>query len=277
VNEEVKFVPHHLRFTRRDAMRLSAGALFSAGLWPGALAAEGEKDSGAFHFLVVNDLHYHNELCERFFDHVLAKMKSHAEKPELCLVVGDVADTGNRTQLTTICEWCKSLGMPAYVVPGNHDYAQQNDRASYDNLFPGRLNYYFDHRGWQFVGLDSTDGIRAIDVTIGEPTLRWLDTNLPRLDRKKPTVLFTHFPLGPNVSMRPTNADAVLERLKAFNLQAAYCGHYHGLTERTVGATTVTTNRCCSFFRDNHEKGAPKGYFLCRAQEGKIKRKFVEV
>jgi hypothetical protein len=49
------------------------------------------------------------------------------------------------------------------------------------------------------------------------------------------------------------------------------------LTQRTFGKTTLTTNRCCSFRRANHDGTKEKGFFLCRAKDGKIERKFVEV
>ena len=77
--------------------------------------------------------------------------------------------------------------------------------------------------------------------------------------------------------MRLANADAILERLKPFNLQAAFNGHYHAFTETKAGETIVTTNRCCSFARNNHDGSKEKGYFLVEAKEGRLKRQFVEV
>src|SRR5207249_1959741 len=46
------------RLSRRQMLGLSAGALLSAGLWPGALRAEGGSSPSDFHFVAVNDLHY---------------------------------------------------------------------------------------------------------------------------------------------------------------------------------------------------------------------------
>ena len=77
--------------------------------------------------------------------------------------------------------------------------------------------------------------------------------------------------------MRPRNADDLLNRFLEFNLSAAFCGHYHGLTERTLRAATITTDRCCSRVRGNHDGSKEKGWFVCRATaSGEVTRRFVE-
>jgi 3',5'-cyclic AMP phosphodiesterase CpdA len=268
---------HQQRHTRRDVLGWAAGSLLAAGLWPGALRADGEGDPGEFHFLAVNDVHYHDSRCGPWLEAAVRQMRGHAEKPEFCLLVGDLADDGKAEQMAAVRDLVQGLGVPTYVVVGNHDYRTQDDRKAFEDAFPGRINYRFEHRGWLFVGLDSTEGLRADGTAVQGPTLRWLDDELPRLDRRRPLVVFTHFPLGPRVKMRPTNADAVLERFKEHNLQAVFGGHFHGFTERRVGATTLTTDRCCSFFRGNHDGTKEKGYFLCHARDGKVELTFVEV
>ena len=109
------------------------------------------------------------------------------------------------------------------------------------------------------------------------PRLRWLDETLPKLDKKRPTVLFTHFPLGFLVPSRPLNADAVLQHFIGFNLQAVFSGHFHAFTTMKVGQVTLTTNRCCAISRANHDGTKEKGYFVCQAKNGTITKSFVEV
>ena len=77
-------------------------------------------------------------------------------------------------------------------------------------------------------------------------------------------------------SARPLNADALLERFKPFNLQAVFSGHFHGFTERQVGDAILTTNRCCSAWRANHDFSKEKGWFSCLARNGRITREFVQ-
>ena len=264
------------RLTRRDLLRRSPAALLAAGLWPGTLAA-GDPPTDAFSFLVGNDLHSLDRKCGPWFERVVRQMLGHPEKPAFLLMAGDLANDGTAQQVGQLKDIVAGLKLPTYAVPGNHDFTAKVERTAYDDLFPNRLNYAFDHGGWQFVGLDSTEGTKFQDTTIGIDTLKWLDDQLPRLDRKKPLVVFTHFPLAEGVKMRPKNADAVLERLMPFNLRAVFGGHFHGFTEKTVGETVLTTNRCCAFSRGNHDGTKEKGYFLVTAKDGKLARTFAEV
>lgn len=265
------------RLNRRELLRLSAGSLLSAGLWPGVLQAEGAGDTSTFHFVVVNDVHYLNERCGKWFGEIIRRMRAHPEKIAFCLLAGDLTEHGRPEQMTPMRDLLWGLGKPTYVVVGNHDYCMAGDRRAYDQLFPGRLNYRFDFQSWQFLALDTTDGQRVYGTNVKPHTLHWLDETLPKLDKRKPTVVFTHFPLGPHVITRPENAGQVLARFKEYNLQAVFCGHYHGFTERQVREATLTTNRCCSLWHPNHDGTNEKGYFLCHAKEGAIQRRFIEV
>jgi 3',5'-cyclic AMP phosphodiesterase CpdA len=263
------------RLSRRQLLRHGAGGLLAAGLWPGALRADGASPPEDFAFVVLNDLHYLDKRCTPFHEGVVAQIKTHKEKPEVCLIVGDLAEDGKPEQLDPVRAIYTTLGLPYHVVVGNHDYQGDKNRKAYEDLFPRSLNYTFEQRGWQFVALDSTDG-RNMKAAVGKETLTWLDDALPRLDKKKPLILFTHFPLGAFVPYRATNADQLLERFKDYNLRAIYNGHFHCLTEATVNGVTATTNRCCSFSHKNHIGSPQKGYFLCEAKDGKVSHRFVE-
>jgi len=263
------------RPSRRQLLRYGAGSLLAAGLWPGALQADGSDASEGFHFAVLNDLHYLDRRCTPWHEAVVQQIRDHKEKVEFCLLVGDLAEHGNREQLDPVRSIYRGLKLPMHVVLGNHDWVSDTDCRAFDDLFPKSLNYTFEHRGWQFVALDSTDGPKA-RVAVRSDTLKWLDEEVPKLDKRKPLVLFTHFPLGPWVIYRATNADDVLARFKEHNLQAVFNGHFHSLTERKLGGVVLTTNRCCSFSHKNHDGSKEKGYFLCQAREGRVTRQFVE-
>jgi hypothetical protein len=167
--------------------------------------------------------------------------------------------------------------MPLLPVPGNHDFDSAESRAGYDAVFPGKLNYSLEHRGWQFVGLDTTMGTKYDKTTIAEATLAWLDETLPKLSATAPTVAFTHFPLGEDVTYRPLNAPAVLERILKLNLVAAFSGHWHGASERKTASAMLTTSRCCARVRNNADRSPLKGWFVCEARaDGTLARRFVE-
>ena len=198
--------------TRREWLRLSAGALLSLGVWPGRLHGADAPAHDDFTFIAVNDLHALEDACRPWFDDVVRQMKTSAPTAEFCLLGGDLADNGTPAQLTLIKDSFSALGIPYYAVVGNHDYQSDTDRSAYERIFPEQINYSFAHRGWQIIGLDSSEGTKAKETKISATTLTWLDQNLSKLDLRCPTILFTHFPLGDSVVARPLNADDLLER-----------------------------------------------------------------
>jgi 3',5'-cyclic AMP phosphodiesterase CpdA len=270
----------HLRVTRRQALAsggygLLAGALHRALQWDG-LAAGGPEP---FHFVVVSDLHIVDDVCAAWLAGLFRRMGAEALPIDFCLALGDLTHDGTPDQLAQARDAFARLGVPVYPVIGNHDQNHPAGRRAYEDLFPGRINYHFEHKGWQFMGLDSTDGSRWEEpFPVGPHTLRWLDTAVPQLDRKKPTALFTHFPLGPEVWGRPTNAPELIGRFAGHNLSFAFSGHSHRLTWRWLGKLTLTTNHCCSFREPNHDGVRQKAYFLCCANvDGSITTTYVGV
>jgi 3',5'-cyclic AMP phosphodiesterase CpdA len=261
--------------TRRAALlKIGTGSLVALGAGAGCRSSSVKAGGRPFHFIVVNDLHHGAPECDPFFAALVRQMKTHAGV-EFALLLGDLADTGKAVDLEAVRDHFEKLGVPAYPVPGNHDYASPTDRSAYERTFPGRINYEFGHRGWQFIGLDTTQGTDYQNTRIPPATLNWLDATLPKLDRRKPTVLFTHFPLGEGVPMRPLNAAEVLARFDGFNLRGVFGGHHHAFTVRKLGNAEVVTNRCCSRLRDNHDGTKEKGYWLVTASHGALTREFV--
>jgi len=261
--------------TRREALRqLSAGALLVLGQWPGSLHADNAQPAGRFRFIVVNDTHHMSPQCTDYLAGAVRQMKS--SSPEFCLHCGDLTEKGEAGNMELVPDVFRSLDAPFYPVIGNHDYVTQSDRTAYEKRFPERLNYHFNHGGWQFLGLDTSEGQKYEKTVVAESTLRWIDDNLPRLNPRIPTVVFTHFPMGAEVTYRPLNTEDLLYRFRDFNLKAVFCGHFHGFTERTSGQAILTTNRCCALKRNNHDGTKAKGYFVCEASDGKLTRTFVE-
>src|SRR5689334_21884112 len=269
--------PSFSGLNRRAALQrlgLNFGALLTLGAWPGTLRADNEEPGSRFRFVAINDTHHLSPECSSYLRGAIRLMKQHA--PEFCLHSGDLTEKGQAENLDAVHDVFGELGAPMYPVIGNHDHVTQTDRSAYVRRFPLRLNYYFRHEGWQFIGLDTSDGLRYEKTSIQPETLRWLDEYLPKLAPRKPTVIFTHFPLGDGVNYRPANAEDLLYRFRDFNLQAVFSGHYHGFTERTSGQAILTTNCCCALKRNNHDGTKAKGFFVCEAADGKLKRTFTE-
>jgi Icc-related predicted phosphoesterase len=262
----------HAPLSRRAMCRLLA---VGAGAWWGREAALGAQPQ-SFRFLVVNDLHHASPDDDGFFRSLVAQMASHGDV-DFCLIVGDIADTGRPESFAAVREVFADLRAPIYTVPGNHDNDVEKSTRLYAEAFPGRLNYTFTHKDWQFIGLDSTEAEKWTDTRISDAALAWLDATLPSLDRARPLVLFTHFPLAAGVNLRPLNADDVLARFDGFNLRGSFGGHYHARIERRLGDTPLVINACCSRARDNHDGSVEEGYLLCTAEpNGRLSWEFVE-
>jgi hypothetical protein len=265
--------------SRRQMMKLSAGTLLAAGLWPGRLWAA-EPGTTPVTFAVVNDLHYAEPACGPFFEGLVKRLNA-VDGAAFVLLVGDLLDEGKAEQARPLKEILGALKMPYYSVPGNHDWATQTDRTAYRQVFGDKGNQLFEEAGWQFVGLDTTEGVKFEKTNVQKPTLEYAAEVAGKLDKAKPTFLFTHFPMGAGVKYRPLNADAVLEPFKAVNVRAIFNGHYHAFTQKTLpagkGDAIVTTNRCCSRKRANHDNTWQKGFFVVKAAGGgTFERMFVE-
>ena len=246
--------------------------LLALGLGAGSLAASAAEPR-PFRFIVINDIHCRDEQCHPWLRKLAASMRQH--HPSFCLINGDLCENGLPDQLDAVKDILGAIGVPLYATLGNHDFATDTDHSPFDKLFPGSLNYHFQHAGWQFVAVDSTQGRQVVLTHIHPATLAWLDTTLPTLDRARPTVLFTHFPLGDAILCRPINADEILNRFGDFNLRATFSGHWHGFAERHFQHAIVTNSRCGSWWRTNNDGSPEKGYFLCEAApSGDLTRKF---
>lgn len=266
--------------TRREMLRLSAlgsAALLTAGLWPGALRAMSEHPSSDFHFIVINDFHYRDERCGVWGEKVVASIRSLTAKPDFCVLAGDISENGNAHQLASARDVFSALPMPVRYIIGNHDYLANDDRKPFTQAFGKDLNRHFEHNGWNFLTLDTTEGRTVYRTNIADDTLHWLDKTLPRIGRKNPIIISTHFPLGWNL-LRPLNVSALLDRFRDYNLQAVYSGHWHGISEhRVLRHTGAVTDRCCSWWRTNQDFSPHKGYFLCRIRGGHSEHKFIAV
>lgn len=267
--------------TRRQFVQTTvlAGAGAVAG-WPGRLragdAATGEQ--GNFTFISVNDLHFTDEkLCGPWFENVFHAMRKSAPQAEFVLVSGDLTSDCTAPEFVGIREAFETLRLTVYTTCGNHDMTDQRSHELYDRYFPDQYHYAFEHRGWQFFGFNTANGRGYKGVSMRPSVFEWLDENLKRYNPSKPSVIFTHFPQGFGLERRSSNADQFLGCFKDFNLRAILNGHWHGYSETSLRDAWISTNRCCSRVRENHDGSPLKGWFVCEARDGRVTRRFVQV
>lgn len=262
----------HTPMSRRRLLKVGTALALTSGVWPGALAAA-DVAAGAFSFVVLNDLHYADGGCVPYFERLMRTIN--ATNADFVLIAGDLVGYGCSEQIGAMREILQTLRKPFYVVPGNHDYIDKNNRKYYDQAFANSVNFTFEHKGWQVLGLDTTNGT-AVNASAPDDTLKFIDATLAKIDRSRPVLALTHFPLGENVPYRLGNAEVFLQRFREHNLVTVFSGHFHGISERQAGKVALVTNRCCSYKRGNHDKTKEKGFYLCRAGNGVIERRFVE-
>lgn len=254
-------------------------ALLAAGLWPGALQAASQSPRtsvGSLTFTVANDFHHDNTGCDEWFKQLCHELAAQPDA-RFCLALGDFANTGKRSSIEAIRDTAKATRLEIWPTPGNHDNDIALTTAVYLEVFPKFLNYTFQRDGWQFVGIDTTQGKDFKDTLVSEATLQWLDDTLPGLDPSAPTILFTHFPLAAATPMCPRNAEDVLARFLKTNLRAVFSGHHHGQTFHQRGEVALVTNVCCSRVKANHDGDLRKGYWLVRADNTQsVTRQLIE-
>lgn len=124
---------------------------------------------------------------------------------EFVLQLGDFVSEGDAESYrehVAVVE--REAARPLLRCPGNHDRSRPNgaaDKNLYDAVF-GARDYHFDHGGWRFISLDSSD--RGLTGT----QLSWLKTALAV---RGPKVVFTHVPPDYIKSITPLKEVGALE------------------------------------------------------------------
>lgn len=261
------------RFDRRQFLKRSGLALLGAGIVAGSGSTQVPADAD-FSFIVMNDTHYKDEKCAAYFEGAFGWMKENLAF-DFALIAGDLTTAAAPEELRAMKELTQLLGKPTLSVMGNHDCPQSQE--NWISVFgPDSVNFRFDHQGWSVLGLDSCNGAKSSDVSVPPATVDWLRAALADIPQERPLIAFTHFPFGEGVTYRLVNADAVLGLFTGHNLKHIFSGHFHGLTERKMGDIGLTTNRCLSVSRGNHDGSQEKGLFHCSARGEQLSYEFVE-
>jgi 3',5'-cyclic AMP phosphodiesterase CpdA len=128
-----------------------------------------------------------------------------AAGPDFAFQLGDFVSEGTVENYRAHVALVDRLAArPLLRCVGNHDRSRPNgdaDKSLYDAVF-GARDYYFDHGGWRFVSLDSSDR----KVTPAQ--LAWLKTALAV---PGPKVIFTHVPPDYIKSIEPLKEVGELE------------------------------------------------------------------
>lgn len=156
----------------------------------------------SFSFGVIGDAEHGRFWWERIFSPEKAAFLNQwralqASGADFAFQLGDFVSEGTAENYRAHAELVEREAVkPLLRTVGNHDRARPNgdaDKNLYDAVF-GPRDYFFDHGGWRFVSLDSSDR----KVTAAQ--LAWLKTALAA---PGPKVIFTHVPPDYIKSIKP--------------------------------------------------------------------------
>ncbi|MFH1725017.1 MAG: metallophosphoesterase [Elusimicrobiota bacterium] len=149
------------------------------------------ESNESFTFAVIGDVEGGRFPWQRWWspgkDAFLRQLRAiHAQSPDLIVQLGDFVSKGTAENYGAYLRLIgEEVSLPMFHVIGNHDRSRPNgeaDKSLYRALF-GEGDYSFDHNGWRFVAVDSSDS------RLGSAQLAWLDRELETPLRK---VVFTH-------------------------------------------------------------------------------------
>ena len=159
-------------------------------------------EGASFVFGVIGDAEPGRFSWERVFspgtDTFRNELRSlQAMKPDFIIQLGDIVSEGDASHYRQAVSLLDAeLAAPLFTVIGNHDRSRPNgdaDKTFYEAVF-GPRDYFFDHRGWRFICLDTSDR------KLTKPQLEWLASVLKT---DKPKAVFTHVPPDYVESVKP--------------------------------------------------------------------------
>jgi Icc protein len=154
--------------------------------------------------------------------------------PDVVLATGDLTDTGRDDEYRVLRRELDRLGMPIYVVPGNHDRREGLRQAFADAPYmpkEGRLSYVVDDHKVRLVALDTLIPGKT-HGELGPEQLAWLDRQLAAAP-ERPTVVFMHHPPFPtgigHMDAINCSDGAAMAAIIARHPQVerVVCGHHH--------------------------------------------------
>ncbi|WP_338548806.1 metallophosphoesterase [Roseovarius phycicola] len=237
-------------------------------------------------FLQLTDLHVVGKgmLCSNVLDtrsilrdavNRLLELRPALDPLDAVLITGDVSDDGSRDSYAFARTHLERLGLPLFLVPGNHD-ARDPMRAAFagQEWMPknGLIDWQAQIGDTQLVGLDSLVEGQGGGQLRGD-SLAVLSDVLADNDDGPLIIMLHHPPIQTGICFMDAigleNADALGAVLEGSNRDVTViAGHVHGVHHGKIGGHVVATAPAiCSGFaldrRDNATVGFLKGPTGC--------------
>ena len=143
---------------------------------------------------------------------------------DFVILSGDATEFGADEELKLVKEILADLKLPLYIIPGNHDSNWSESGAnSFRKVFGGET-FFFEHKGYQFIGTTSGPNMRMSPGQIPRENIVWMDSVFKANPNKDiPLISINHYPLDSSLN----NWYELVDRLQARNIHFALCGHGH--------------------------------------------------
>jgi 3',5'-cyclic AMP phosphodiesterase CpdA len=187
-----------------------------------------------------------DELNQRRLDIVLRTLSEMVPRPDLLLVTGDLADTGDDAQSYARLKLCLSqLAIPVHFALGNHD-GRDAFRATFPNIpMPGGfLQYAIEDHPLRILVLDTLEEGRH-GGAFCETRAGWLRERLAEAPGRPTLLVLHHPPIETGLSWMTENEESDwVKRLEAIvaaqdNIVALVAGHLHRPVVTTWAGTLL--------------------------------------
>lgn len=220
-----------------------------------------------FSFAYISDAHIQQIAGARFVRNwdrglirAVAETNLLSPKPDFVIFGGDLAQLGSKAELDHGAEILSALQAKVHHVMGEHDYYL--DLGEYWEKLFGPQYYSFDHKGVHFIVLNSirtyddwtfkrwpTNEQRMLEMAgldnpngspfmVGDEQRKWLQTDLSKVEKHTPIVVFSHSPLQKiykGWNFWTEDAEQIQAMLKPFKKVSVIYGHVHQIQYNQIG------------------------------------------
>jgi predicted phosphodiesterase len=222
---------------RRNFLKIAGfgGVVFASGLARGADSYQAGEEE--FFFVQLSDTHWGfqgpavNPESATTLPRVVKAIAEAPLKPDFVVFTGDLTHTTDDEavrrkrmgEFKEIVSGLKSLDVK--FIPGEHD-ASLDEGKAFREAF-GAPRGSFDHKGIHFLMLDNVSDPGA---SVGDEQIAWMRSDLEKVDKEKPVVVFAHrplFDLYPQWDWSTKDGAKVVEALSAHEYVTVFYGHIH--------------------------------------------------
>lgn len=204
------------------------------------------------------------------FENAIAKIEQDLAKlgkVDAILVTGDISDNGDLDSYLAFKSVISRLGIPYFVLPGNHDLRASMHQC-FDDLSPAiseEINWIKTFPDLDIIGLDTVIPGQS-GGKLSSSGLTFLAQALQRHPEKPALIAMHHPPFESGIRFIDAIGLEGAQEMAEILEQSArdiriICGHLHNSIVSTIGGATVLSSPAtASCFLTDHRQDAPVGF-----------------